>query len=78
MMGYQWIFCLVDLLLCSNDECDNVVQYIPTRDKRPKSESELTVQTTMLLAKIKTLEWVERIKVFFIFNYFKSKSLLFN
>ena len=70
-------FCLVDLLLCSKDECDNVVRYIPTRDKRPKFESELIVQTTMLLAKIKTLEWVERIKVFFIFNYFKSKSLLF-
>ena len=60
------------------DEYDNVVRSIPARDKKPKSESELILQTMMSLAKIKALEWVEGVKVFFILKYLKSKSLLFN
>ena len=60
------------------DEYDNVVRSIPARDKKPKSESKLILQTTMSLAEIKALEWVEGVKVFFILKYFKSKSLLFN
>ena len=46
-----------------------------TKKPKPKSESELILQTTMSLAEIKALEWVEGVKVFFILNYFKSKSL---
>ena len=58
------------------DEGDNVVWHIPTPDKKPKSKSELLMQTTISWAKIKALEWEEGVKVFFILNYFKSKSLL--
>ena len=60
------------------DEYNNVVRYIPARDKNPKFESELIMQTTTSLAEIKALEWVKGVKVFFILNYFKSKFLLFN
>ena len=60
------------------DEYDNVVRSIPAHDKKPKFELELILQTTMSLAEIKALEWVEGVKVFFILKYFKSKSLLFN
>nr|XP_023925114.1 uncharacterized protein LOC112036509 [Quercus suber] len=44
------------------DEYDNVVRSIPARDKKPKSESKLILQTTMSLAEIKALEWVEGVK----------------
>ncbi|XP_065634042.1 uncharacterized protein LOC136069436 isoform X2 [Quercus suber] len=44
------------------DEYDNVVRSIPARDKKPKYESELILQTTMSLAEIKALEWVEGVK----------------
>ena len=54
------------------DEYDNVVRYILARDKNPKFESELIVQTMMSLAEIKALEWVEGVKVFFILKYLKS------
>ena len=37
------------------DEYDNVVRSIPARDKKPKSESKLILQTTMSLAEIKFL-----------------------
>ena len=60
------------------DEYNNVVRYIPTRNKKPKSKSELILQTTLSLAKIKALKWVKGVKVFFILDYFKSKFLLFN
>ena len=60
------------------DEYDNVIRYILARDKTPKFELELIVQTTMPLVEIKALKWVEGVKVFFILNYFQLKFLLFN
>nr|POE95086.1 hypothetical protein CFP56_15147 [Quercus suber] len=51
------------------DEYDNVVRSIPARDKKPKSESKLILQTTMSLAEIKALEWVEGVKEIFFTCY---------
>ena len=38
------------------DEGDNVVQHIPECDKKPKSELELIMQTTLSLVEIKASE----------------------
>uniref|UniRef100_A0A7N2M120 Uncharacterized protein n=1 Tax=Quercus lobata TaxID=97700 RepID=A0A7N2M120_QUELO len=56
------VFELIDRYKVVEDEYDNVVRSIPARDKKPKSESELILQTTMSLAEIKALEWVEGVK----------------
>ncbi|XP_030970916.1 uncharacterized protein LOC115991354 [Quercus lobata] len=53
---------LIDRYKVVEDEYDNVVRSIPAHDKKPKSESELILQTTMSLAEIKALEWVEGVK----------------
>ncbi|KAK7859550.1 putative replication factor a 73 kda subunit, partial [Quercus suber] len=53
---------LIDRYKVVEDEYDNVVRSIPACDKKPKSESELILQTTMSLAEIKALEWVEGVK----------------
>ncbi|KAK7860028.1 hypothetical protein CFP56_000481, partial [Quercus suber] len=56
------VFELIDRYKVVEDEYDNVVRSIPARDKKPKYESELILQTTMSLAEIKALEWVEGVK----------------
>uniref|UniRef100_A0A7N2M3C5 Replication protein A1 n=2 Tax=Quercus lobata TaxID=97700 RepID=A0A7N2M3C5_QUELO len=53
---------LIDRYKVAEDEYDNVVRSIPAHDKKPKFESELILQTTMSLAEIKALEWVEGVK----------------
>nr|POF25161.1 putative replication factor a 73 kda subunit [Quercus suber] len=60
---------LVDRYKVVENEYDNVIRSIPARDKKPKSESELILQTTMSLAEIKALEWVEGVKERF-FTYY--------
>nr|POF06746.1 hypothetical protein CFP56_50670 [Quercus suber] len=57
------VFELIDRYKVVEDEYDNVVRSIPARDKKPKYESELILQTTMSLAEIKALEWVEGVKL---------------
>ncbi|XP_065624645.1 uncharacterized protein LOC111994371 isoform X1 [Quercus suber] len=53
---------LIDRYKVVENEYDNVVRSIPARDKKPKSKSELLLQTMMSLAEIKALEWVEGVK----------------
>ncbi|XP_075665627.1 uncharacterized protein LOC142635332 [Castanea sativa] len=53
---------LIDKYKVVEDEYDNVVRSIPTHDKKSKPESELILQTTTSLAKIKALQWVEGVK----------------
>nr|POE95085.1 hypothetical protein CFP56_15147 [Quercus suber] len=60
---------LIDRYKVVEDEYDNVVRSIPARDKKPKSESKLILQTTMSLAEIKALEWVEGVKEIFFTCY---------